>query len=524
MQRSRLKNIANKSKEMIKPVVGEFEQFKNSLPIEIDDNYRLEAAWKAYGKPKNYQEALWEGLVQPIDDKTFKMPSIGYNEETEEYEYLNKGKENETVNRDIRVWDNDVIPFVKELKHGGYIRVYNDEKDCWTYKKGGKIKVQMADGSGTIEIDYPDKDQKAGRKPIGEKDGKKLYLNGDGKAGYADPKEGPEQTKWMKEGGKNSLAEIFKNGGKPKNEENLILERLFKEWPVLSTIKFNIVPDSTFTKENTGIGSIEYISPNEEEYITYPNGYKHKNPHIGEASIIYNPSDNDYEDIKMDLLHALRTQDPKYRELVESIDKVVLEGNDDLKTNAKLKYEQDYKEYGKEYAPFKQYVSNEVDGLLRNLFYNGSPEVLKNKNYYPDKKKLKEWNKHLLPYTQKIEQYLSENPQAFKQGGQMNVIPEGALHARKNNMEGAGEDFTHKGIPVVDNDGEQQAEIERNEVIFNKDLTDFIESNYKKFKSEETKNNEKDEIAIKVGKRLVKELLTNTDDRTGLISEVEQKI
>jgi len=37
----------------------------------------------------------------------------------------------------------------------------------------------------------------------------------------------------------------------------------------------------------------------------------------------------------------------------------------------------------------------------------------------------------------------------------MSVIPEGALHARKNNMEGAGEDFTAKGIPVVDNNGEQ---------------------------------------------------------------------
>jgi len=108
----------------------------------------------------------------------------------------------------------------------------------------------------------------------------------------------------------------------------------------------------------------------------------------------------------------------------------------------------------------------------------------------------------------------------MKQGGQMNVIPEGALHARKNNMEGAGEDFTAKGIPVVDNNGEQQAEIEKNEVIFTKDLTDFIENNLKKFNSEETSNSEKDEIAIKVGKRLVKELLTNTDDRTGLIEEV----
>ena len=309
MQRSRLKNIANKSKEMMKPVVGEFEQFKNSLPIEIDDNYRLEAAWKAYGKPKNYQEALWEGLVQPLDDKTFKMPSIGYNEETEEYEYLNKGKENETVNRDIRVWDNDVIPFVKELKQGGYIRIYNDEKDCWTYKKGGKIKVQMADGSGTIEIDYPDKDQKAGRKPVGEKNGKKLYLNGEGKAGYADPQEGPEQTRWMKE------------------------------------------------------------------------------------------------------------------------------------------------------------------------------------------------------------------------GGQMNVIPEGALHARKNNMELAEEgEVTHKGIPVVDNDGEQQAEVEKEEWTMSKELTEDVERWYKKYFNDDTPKMEREELAIKCGKRIVEELLHNTDDRAGLIQKMEEEL
>jgi len=99
----------------------------------------------------------------------------------------------------------------------------------------------------------------------------------------------------------------------------------------------------------------------------------------------------------------------------------------------------------------------------------------------------------------------------------MNVIPEGALHARKNNMEGAGEDFTAKGIPVVDNKGEQQAEIEKEEVIFTKDLTEFIEENLKKFDSEGA---DKDAIAIKVGKRLTKELLTNTDDRTGLIDKV----
>jgi len=137
MQRSRLKNIINKSKMISsKQEVGNpFDEFKKSLPIEVDDNYRLESAWKAYGSPKNYQEALWYGMIQPIDENNVKLPSIGYNEETDEYEYLNKGRENETVDKDIRVWDNDVIPLVKELKQGGFIRIYDEEKDCWKYSK-----------------------------------------------------------------------------------------------------------------------------------------------------------------------------------------------------------------------------------------------------------------------------------------------------------------------------------------------------------------------------------------------------
>ena len=140
MKRSRLKNIINKSKSVSnkQEVENPFDEFKKSLPIEIDDDYRLEAAWKAYGSPKDYKAALWEGMIQPIDENTYKLPSIGYNEETDEYEYLNKGKDNETVAKDIRVWDNDVIPLVQELKLGGYVRTFNEEKDCWTYTKNSQ--------------------------------------------------------------------------------------------------------------------------------------------------------------------------------------------------------------------------------------------------------------------------------------------------------------------------------------------------------------------------------------------------
>ena len=432
MKRSRLKNIINKSKELSNKTIGEssFDKFKKSLPIEVDDNYRLESAWKAYGKPKDYKEALWQGLIQPIDEDNIKLPSIGYNEETDEYEYLNKGRENETVAKDIRVWDNDVIPLVKELKQGGFIRIYDDEKDCWVYKKGGKIKVQIADGSGTIEIDTPDSDQKAGRKPIGKKNGKNLYLNGDGKAVYAEnTKENPEQTRWLQKGGKPKFEDWYKTVPREKSDTtNYDLEKAYTELPFEELEQFRTIPekhlDGRFKKPN---------------HMTY--------------------SDEGYGWIGSDKIGWTFYPSPRQQQLY----------------------------------PYEKYVEywnqNEPNSILN---YNGK--------------------------------IYKVSPQAFKQGGQMNVIPDGALHARKNNMEGAGEDFTAKGIPVMDNDGQQQAEIERNEVIFNKEVTDFIEENYKKFKSEEISNSEKDEIAIKVGKRLVKELLENTQDNTGLIQEVQEKI
>lgn len=102
-----------------------------------------------------------------------------------------------------------------------------------------------------------------------------------------------------------------------------------------------------------------------------------------------------------------------------------------------------------------------------------------------------------------------EQVKTFKNGGQMSIIPEGALHARKNNMNV--ENITKKGIPVVDNEGTQQAEIERNEIIFSKEATT---------KLEELMNDGSDQAAIEAGKLLVKEITTNLDDKTGLTKEV----
>lgn len=102
----------------------------------------------------------------------------------------------------------------------------------------------------------------------------------------------------------------------------------------------------------------------------------------------------------------------------------------------------------------------------------------------------------------------------FQQGGSINVIPDGALHAHKHNMDMEG--ITKKGIPVVSNEegGEQQAEIEREEIIFRLEVTKRLEELEKKFYSEDASQKEKDEYALEAGKLLVEEILYNTQDNT----------
>ena len=109
----------------------------------------------------------------------------------------------------------------------------------------------------------------------------------------------------------------------------------------------------------------------------------------------------------------------------------------------------------------------------------------------------------------------------FKNGGSVNVLPNGALHAHKHNMENA-ENLTKKGIPVVDNNGEQQAEVEREELILRLEVTKKIEELGKKYYDEESSQKEKEEYALEAGQLLVEEILHNTDDKTGLIGTLKK--
>lgn len=107
----------------------------------------------------------------------------------------------------------------------------------------------------------------------------------------------------------------------------------------------------------------------------------------------------------------------------------------------------------------------------------------------------------------------------FQNGGAMNVIPEGALHARKHNIDLEG--ITKKGIPVVSEEEngilQQQAEVEKEEIILRLELTQRLEQLKKKYYSDEYSNSKKDEFALKAGKLLIEEILYNTQDNAKLL-------
>lgn len=114
-----------------------------------------------------------------------------------------------------------------------------------------------------------------------------------------------------------------------------------------------------------------------------------------------------------------------------------------------------------------------------------------------------------------------EEEQSCHEDKKMNIIPEGALHARKHHLEV--EDITTKGIPIISEEEGgvvQHAEIERNEIIFTKEISDELEELWEEYNKKGLTKKEKDDIAIRAGEILTYEIIENTDDRTGLITTI----
>lgn len=156
-------------------------------------------------------------------------------------------------------------------------------------------------------------------------------------------------------------------------------------------------------------------------------------------------------------------------------------------------------------------------GYQQNTVRAGKSGLKMDKDFAKRVVKLSEGKKSKAQKIQ--EEARMEEVAGFKNGGTVNVIPDGALHAHKHHLEDVDEKFeevTTKGIPVITEekggDIKQHAEVEREEIIFNLEVTKQLEK---------LMQDGSDEAAIEAGKLLVYEILENTVDNTGLLNTVE---
>ena len=119
----------------------------------------------------------------------------------------------------------------------------------------------------------------------------------------------------------------------------------------------------------------------------------------------------------------------------------------------------------------------------------------------------------------KIVALRKESPEKLQNGGNIpgidtNILPEGNLHKELNHLSDINpdlEDMTKKGIPVAEStDNQQVAEIERDELICRLEVTQ---------KLEELMKDGSEEAMIEAGKLLTSEIIENTQDNTGQITE-----
>ena len=304
-----------------------------------------------------------------------------------------------------------------------------------------------------------------------------------------------------------------------------------KRWPAIkNTSEYHIYRDPEFTSEKTGKGSIEYIRQPE---IKYENGFILKNPNET-PTIVFNPDTNTIDDIQLDAIHHFRYADSKYQQVLKPFEDYLLQNKKgDVFWNSELgDIFRDAKQKDSSFSDFidkninEAYIAQGIDGVIRDLL---APDKLRKKSendsdkfkYQPKEDADKQWlfddtSRQLF---QNIKDYLETGelkPQQFKNGGELNIIPEGALHKNLHHMEND-ENITKKGIPVVSEDENgkivQNAEVERSEIVLRLSLTQKLEKMLKKYNSDISQK-EKDDVATKAGQILVDELLNKTIDNT----------
>ena len=204
--------------------------------------------------------------------------------------------------------------------------------------------------------------------------------------------------------GREVLPEVVVTANYPTEDQ--IKATIESQWASAKNLPFyNITKDSTFTRERTGAGSIEYFN---EPSITYDNGVTIKNPN-NNPTILFDPNTNTVDDIKLDLLHHYREYDPVYQQKLNAYQSALMSDKntaDNVLWNSQLgqvfmdEYAkrdkegnitnwEDWDTLVQENKDNPEYLIQGIDGSLRNLLAN--EHTIQNSNYQPLQEAVQQW-------------------------------------------------------------------------------------------------------------------------------------
>jgi len=157
-----------------------------------------------------------------------------------------------------------------------------------------------------------------------------------------------------------------------------ILKNIYEQYPAFKAMGAVVIKaDTNFTRENTGVGDIEYFSPNQDT-IRYNTGYKYAHPSKGSHGILYNPKTNDQQSIMLDMLHGMKDADPQYAKIRNEFKSAII-------NKFKGDLEEEWKDYAKENPENdgkQQFTENWIDGHIRGLMFEGTSADFQKHNYW----------------------------------------------------------------------------------------------------------------------------------------------
>ena len=214
----------------------------------------------------------------------------------------------------------------------------------------------------------------------------------------------------------------------PNDEENPMLTNIYQKYPAFKNMgKVTLKADKSFTREATGVGDIETFVPIKgqgEEYntTTYSNGYKVQHPKPGTVGIVYNPDTNDEQNIMLDMLHGM-VLDPVYSKHRQEFKDSFMKS--EFSSDINREWDKYNKESNGNNDGKDKFIDNEIDGVLRNLMFEGTDEDFNKERYWKDAKKVYLKDKELDTKYKQLNNYL--------QVGQGYMLPEVTITAKKTN-------------------------------------------------------------------------------------------